>query len=114
MYDKFEKDLGTLKDKLENIDYANALYAALCNIIWVERKTNTECGYTWRASGGLIARLRGRDDECYLDFYCNGNEGKIRVDVLNDMTNLGWKPTTYDNKPIETYQIQQADAVESR
>jgi len=101
---KFKEDLRKLKKKLENIEYANSLYAALCNIIWVNEKTNEEYSCSWRYSGGLIAYLREKNED-YLHFYCNGNEGKIRKDILRDLSKLGWKPKThsFDNRKIEIY-----------
>ena len=76
MKPKFE----LLKKKLIDDNYAQALYASLCNIRWIHRKSGEVYSCTWRYAGGLVAELREKE-EGYLHFYCSGNEGKIREDV---------------------------------
>lgn len=93
----FDEDILTLKEKLLNDDYAQAFYAAFCNIIWVHRKSKQEFSYSWRASGGLVARIRNMGED-YIDFYCSGDEGSIRSDVLKDMQELGYKPRRHGYK----------------
>ena len=52
----FKEKIRELKGKVQHdIGYANALYAALCNIIWVNRKTGEEYSCSWRYAGGLVA-----------------------------------------------------------
>ncbi|MCP4649572.1 MAG: hypothetical protein GY853_05775 [PVC group bacterium] len=101
----FEKQLTALKNKAKDDGYANALYASLCNMKWYNRKSNDEYSCTWRYAGGLVARLRN-DGENYLDFYLNGNEGKIRDDVYHDLGRLGWKPKAWPGNNIEIVPIK--------
>ena len=91
METSFEKQLKSLKDKLIDDDYANALYASLCNVRWVHQKTKEEFRCSWRYAGELIAKLRDKG-ECYLDFYCSGSEGKVREDIRRDFLEFGWTP----------------------
>jgi hypothetical protein len=69
-------------DKVKNNDnYAQNLYAAMCNIQWCN-VTNTDKESTlnilkgnywscsWRHSGGIIADMREQGD--YIDWYCSG------------------------------------------
>lgn len=93
-------DFENLKEEVKNIEYANALYAALCNVKWVNRKTKKEYSCTWRFAGGIVAELRNKG-ESYLDFYCGGNEGKIREDIYKDMRKLGWKPKAWPGDEVE-------------
>jgi len=99
MYEKFKSDLQTLSEKLKEMNYANALYAAMCNVIWVDKVSKKEVGYSWRCAGGLVASIRDIGEE-YINFYCNGNEGSVRADILKDLSRLGWEPKSYDEESI--------------
>ena len=94
-----ENDISCLKEKTHDDDYAKALYASLCNMRWVHRKTGEQWSCTWRYAGGIIAGLRNVDEN-YMDFYCSGNEGKIRKDVYRDLCSLGWKPKPYPGDDV--------------
>ena len=98
----FEKNLKTLCKKVRDDSYAKALYGSLCNVIWKKINRGGEYGCSWRYAGGLVAELRGVGED-YLDFYCSGNEGKVRKDILKDLNNFEWIPTSYDGKEIEVY-----------
>ena len=37
-----ENDLAKIAKNVSDYSYANALYASLCNVIWVHRKTKKE------------------------------------------------------------------------
>lgn len=87
-----EEDIEKSKkiiSKLQDDDYALAMYAAFCNVTWIEDKTNQKWSISWRASGGLIARLRGKN-ESYIDFYCSGGEGKVSEEIEHDLAEIGW------------------------
>lgn len=83
----FEKEIQVLAQKLENDNYAQAFYAALCNTEW--KKLNTDYTYmcSWRYAGGLVASMRCKGED-YLDFYCSGGEKKVRKDVEKDLNSL--------------------------
>ena len=92
----FEEDVKSLTEKFKDDSYAQAFYAALCNIVW-KKYDGSDCySCSWRYAGGLIAEIRDMGED-YMDFYCSGNEGRVRRDILNDLGSLGWVPTLYDN-----------------
>jgi len=91
-----ERDLYKLRSKVQDINYANALYASMCNMKWLDHVTNEEWSCTWRYSGDIVAQLRNNNED-YMDFYCNGNEGTVREDVLKDLHELGWSPKPWGN-----------------
>lgn len=98
----FERDLqrsDKILMKVENWEYAQALYAALCNNTWIPKDTmqilkNEGYSCSWRYAGGIVSRLRGKGD--YMDFYCTGSfdetipEGVIVDEIENDLNELGW------------------------
>lgn len=96
----FKAQLEDLSEKLMDDSYAQALYAALCNVIWVHKETSEQYSCTWRYAGELIAGLRDVGEN-YLDFYCSGfsgndmPEGLVRKDIEEDLGELGWYPTQY-------------------
>lgn len=82
-------------------DYAQHLYAALCNNVWQEQDVwKVLCGDTWycswRAAGSIVAGLLGEGS--YLDWYCSGigklhcsvPEGTITDEVRHDLASIGW------------------------
>jgi hypothetical protein len=83
---------------VQDLDRAEALYAAMCNRAW--RKEGTAEGapgwnVSWRVAGGIVAKMRDLG-ELYVDFYCSGNEGFVRQDVETLLTGLGWAPVPDD------------------
>ncbi len=101
----FKRDLWKLEFRIQDDSYAQALYAALCNVQWLHysQEPKNAYGCTWRYAGGLVADMRDKGEN-YLDFYCSGNEGKVRKDVKDDLLVLGYKPIPYvfDNEdPVE-------------
>lgn len=99
-----ERDLqrsDKITEKVKNLMYAKALYAALCNNTWIHKDVmellknqGFEC--SWRYAGGMVARLRGIGD--YMDFYCSGFdndddtivEGIVTDEIQQDLNELGW------------------------
>jgi hypothetical protein len=66
---------------IDNLDFAEALYAALCNNIWYRtdpKRVAWVC--SWREASALIALLRGHG-EPQMEFYAGGKEGFVRDDV---------------------------------
>lgn len=87
--------------------YAQNLYAALCNNIFIKNDVEWSC--SWRGAGGIVASLIDYDDRHknfheysrdYLDWYCSGigagsvegyvSEGVVTSEISNDFLNLGW------------------------
>ena len=85
----------------EDESFAQALYAALCNVDWRKDGHPDEPWSTvWRQAGGIVADLRRRG-ESYLAFYCSWTddrdrvtEGVVRPDVAEALARLGWHPQT--------------------
>jgi len=107
----FIKALTSLKKKLKDDKYAQKVYAALCNVVWVhqskpqnykeEQEKNMrdpstpeplwQWACSWRGAGGLVADVRNKGED-YLNFYCSGNEEEIDEEVADDLKVLGWEP----------------------
>jgi glucose-6-phosphate 1-dehydrogenase len=77
--------------------YAQNLYAALCNNVFLFENSNEEWSCSWRTAGDIVAHMRY--NESYLDWYCSGmvqqeswvEEGVITNEVKSDLEVLGWK-----------------------
>lgn len=100
-----EYDLRTtdwiLKKVRESDDYAQNLYAAMCNNdfikndVWPVLQEET-WGCSWRYAGGIIADMREEGD--YIDWYCSGmgrhdnsvGEGEVTDEIREDLLKLGW------------------------
>jgi hypothetical protein len=97
-------------------DYAQNLYAAMCNMRWQRTETfpilkNDIWNVSWRSAGGIVAELRGDGD--YLDWYCSGMigwgngcgelnpkfvpESVVTLEILNDLKHLGWHPVPWED-----------------
>ena len=103
-------------------NYAQNLYAAMCNMEWRRRDFWPEMkeenwGCSWRHAGGIIADMREEGD--YIDWYCsgignaelgNGLDGTIpditdgrnyvpevvvTEEIEIDLNQLGWRPVPY-------------------
>jgi len=122
-----EYDLRSSKelcDKVKQFDnYAQNLYAAMCNMTWQSREFWQEMkgetwSCSWRSSGGIIADMREEGD--YIDWYCSGignpeygngldgakpeldedgrtyvPEGVVTEEVELDLNRLGWRPVPW-------------------
>lgn len=83
------KSSDRIKEFVIDVDQANALYGALCNVPWKHHGGEIwACG--WRGSGAIVAELRGRGE--YINHYCNGNEGIVSADIEFMLKELGWTP----------------------
>jgi hypothetical protein len=122
-----EYDLRTSKelcDKVKQSDnYAQNLYAAMCNVDWQSRDFWQEMkgetwGCSWRHAGGIIADMREQGD--YIDWYCSGignkelgngldgavpdvtdgrdyvPEGVVTEEIEIDLNQLGWRPVSIE------------------
>ena len=115
-----EYDLRTCEPiltKTRNSDqYAQNLYAALCNMEYVKmevvpvlREEYWSC--SWRHAGGIIADMREQGD--YINWYCSGigdglgngdsdgtkgyvAEGTVTDEIKEDLKQLGWLPVEWD------------------
>ena len=91
---------SAIVEKVKNYEYAQALYAAICNNTCfpkdvMELLKNEGYSISWRYAGGMVARLRGFGD--YMDFYCSGSfddinvpEGFVRDEIREDLSAIGW------------------------
>lgn len=105
-------------------DYAQNLYAAMCNMRWCKRElwpvlAEHYWSASWRGAGGIIAELRREGD--YMDWYCSGMgglstydlkegeefmalkkyvpEGTVTEEIAKDLYDIGWIPVPYpDNE----------------
>lgn len=102
-----ETDLNvsdSIRQKVQDNDYAQRLYAALCNMGWRhndddEASDGSVWACSWRYAGGLVADLRLQNED-YMDFYCSGimggtPEGEVDFDIENDLNSLGWIKIPY-------------------
>jgi len=101
---------------LADRDIAIEFYGALCNMKWYVKpplisedeqiikklKGEEEVWWScsWRSAGGIIADIRNlhyHTNECYMDFYCSGGEGKVTDLVRDCFDKMGWKLKLYDD-----------------
>jgi hypothetical protein len=122
-----EYDLRASKDLCDKVkaseNYAQNLYAAMCNMDWRKRELwpemkeeNWSC--TWRHAGGIVADMREQGD--YIDWYCSGignaeygngldgaipdiadgrnyvPEGVVKEEIELDLNQLGWRPVSIE------------------
>ena len=123
-----EYDLRSSKelcDKVKESDnYAQNLYAAMCNMDWQSREFWQELkgetwSCSWRHAGGIIADMQEKGD--YIDWYCSGigneelgngldgtipdvtdgrdyvPEGTVTEEIELDLNRLGWRPVPYSD-----------------
>lgn len=91
--DLFNSDY--IVEKCKNTTYAQHLYAALCNNVFIKDGHQWTC--SWRYSGGIIAELRNCGED-YIDWYCSGitdrtdlmREGCVSEEVRKDINDLRW------------------------
>ncbi len=95
-----------IQSKILDNSYAGKLYAALCNIKWLNKETlykpdpksiRDDSDYwtcSWRYAGEIVSTLRKKagDPEAtdYMDWYCNGGEGSVDYEIQEDLYSLGW------------------------
>lgn len=96
MKPNLERDLirsPIIEQKVQDDQYAEALYSALCNNEFIKDGEKWSC--SWRSAGGVVASLRWKNED-YTYFYCAGNEGNITDEIRQDLKNLGWEEVCSD------------------
>ena len=114
-----EYDLLTTEWILEKVrnddDYAQNLYAALCNnefqqidVLPILKEQTWHC--SWRYAGGIVADMQQKGD--YINWYCSGilggysdpdeypknvSEGTITEEVEQDLRRLNWRVLNTNN-----------------
>jgi hypothetical protein len=121
-------ELGQCEWFLEKIrtrkDYAQNVYAALCNMRWQPAEvwpvlTDDYWSCSWRTAGGIVADFRNGTAgtvEDYMDWYCSGigggfdfteesdktftelkhvPEGTVTDEIRADFASLGWSPSEW-------------------
>ena len=128
--DNLEYDLRStdwILEKVRNNDnYAQNLYAAMCNNDFIKREMwpilkDQRWSCSWRHSGGIIADMQGKGD--YIDWYCSGigsadqgygvaavkpaedpdgrtyvPESVVTEEIENDLYTLGWLVVKYKDE----------------
>ena len=85
-------------DKFKDDDFAQEVYASLCNMKWRSIfKPKYEYSCSWRYAGGLVAEIRGKG-ESFLDYYFSGGEGVVTERVATFFKGLGFLPVLYKTK----------------
>jgi hypothetical protein len=119
-----EEELSQCAWFLEKIrtrkDYAQNVYAALCNMRWQPAEvipilTDAYWTCSWRSAGGIVADFRNGVEgtvEDYMDWYCSGigdglgngdadrtrgyvPEGTVTDEIREDFATLGWTPSEW-------------------
>jgi hypothetical protein len=77
-------------------NYAQSLYAAMCNNVFVKEGVEWSC--SWRSSGAVVSSMRTNED--YIDYYCSGmgvfeerpatKEGEVTDEIREDLARIGW------------------------
>jgi hypothetical protein len=95
-------------------EYAQNIYAALCNMRWQKLDTfpilkDEYWSCSWRSAGGIVANMLQKGD--YIDWYCSGIGGGLSMDdtrpegyvsestvteeIRIDFQKLGWVPSEW-------------------
>jgi hypothetical protein len=116
-----EYDLRSSKELCDKVkasdNYAQNLYAAMCNMTWQSREFWQELKgevwhCSWRHAGGIVADMQEKGD--YIDWYCSGignaelgngltsangtgyvPEGVVTEEIELDLNRLGWRPVPW-------------------
>jgi hypothetical protein len=127
-----EYDLRSSKEMCDKVkasdNYAQNLYAAMCNMEWQSREFWQELkgetwSCSWRHSGGIVADMQEKGD--YIDWYCSGigneeygngldgtkpefdeagrnyvPEGVVTEEIELDLNRLGWRPIPWTDDEV--------------
>ena len=126
-----EYDLRSSKELCDKVkasdNYAQNLYAAMCNMDWQSREFWQEMkgetwSCSWRHAGGIISDMQEKGD--YIDWYCSGigngelgngldgtipdvtdgrdyvPEGVVTEEIELDLNQLGWRPIPYNDNTL--------------
>jgi hypothetical protein len=111
-------------EKIRTSDaYAQNLYSAMCNMRFMKLDVvpilkEDYWSASWRASGGIVARIQGKGD--YMNWYCSGMggfaafddetddkakeqfdaqgyvpEGVVTDEIREDLKKIGWIPSEW-------------------
>lgn len=115
LVDAIEATPWILEKIRESKSYAQNLYAAMCNMRWQRTDVlpilkDEYWSVTWRSAGGIVAQIRGGDED-YMDWYCSGisggftyddtlpegyvGEGIVTDEIKYDLALLGWHPSPW-------------------
>jgi hypothetical protein len=85
----------------KNNEFGKELWSAMANVIWyhLADPNKTECGYSFRAAGDLIASMLCKGD--YMDWYCSGPDGTVSDYIAESMLSRGWRYKFYERKTGE-------------
>ena len=102
------KDSEVLNKIRTRDDYAQNLYAAICNNEFQKMDVfpilaDKTCSYSWRYAGGIIADMRQEGD--YIDWYCSGIAGGDEPDTYLEGHDL--KRKSYVPESVVTEEIEQ-------
>jgi hypothetical protein len=90
---KFEDDFRELftRHLRENKKFGCELWSALANVSWIHEDdfSKTECGYSFRSAGSLIASMLVKSD--YMDWYCSGPYETVSEYIAEKMASKGWR-----------------------
>lgn len=113
-------DLNNCPEFLEKVrtrkDYAQHVYAALCNMRWQPTEvmpilSDEYWSCSWRSAGGIVADFENAGGD-YMDWYCSGigdglgngdadrtrgyvPEGVVTDEIREDFAALGWHPSPW-------------------
>lgn len=110
----------------ERKDYAQNLYAAICNMRWCKREVwpllkEDYWSCSWRSAGSIVADFRnGYEDvnEDYMNWYCSGigdglgngdadrtrgyvPEGTVTDEITEDLGKIGWISVPWPERDIK-------------
>jgi len=94
--DNFEKTIRKHVELLDDNQFAQEVYAGLCNVEWTH-DSGKKYSCTWRYAGDLVAGFRCSGED-YMCFYCSGNEGKVSKRFRELMASEGWHPHVEDTE----------------
>jgi len=102
-------------------DYAQNLYASMCNMRWIKAEVvpilkEDYWSCSWRSAGGIVAHLQRKGD--YMNWYCSGMggiatydepgesweakryvpEGVVTDEIEKDLRKLGWIPSPWPDE----------------
>jgi hypothetical protein len=61
----------------------------MANVLWTHEK-HAPVMHSWRASGDLLAKVRGKGD--YMDWYMSSERATVPRWVQRSMAEKGWTP----------------------
>lgn len=82
----FEEDIKT------SSKFATDVWSALANVEW-RHEDGTRFSCSWRAAGGIIARIRGEDKTdgmAYMNWYMSGPDAVVSDEIQEAFKERGW------------------------